>query len=231
MGPEPPERQTESVNPAPPLPQGLGRHRSWSPAIWPSYWGKRWEGSWGAAGGRRGQACPRAPCVSRTGRGAPMPMSSLSWSMVGLRGGVLPPHLPGPRWVLPQPAGCWHRGLKDRTARAWPPPCPSFHRLSPFMHPERHRSPNRKGGPSAVAPGPPPPQAFPRLTAEPLWPASPRSPGTPTSPYTRGGGQRVSAGSAHTWVGGEGCRYSRGHQALLRGQPRPALQLCPAGEG
>lgn len=129
--------------------------------------------------------------------------------------------------MLPQ-----HRGLKDRTARAWPPPCPSFHRLSPFMHPECHRSPHRKGGPSAVAPGPPPPQAsFPRLTAEPLWPASPRSPGTPTSPYTRGGGQRVSAGSAHTWVGGEGCRYSRGHRALLRGQPRPALQLCPAGEG
>ena len=106
-GPEPPERQTDSVSAAPPPPRGLGRHGSWSPATWPSCWGKRWEGSWGAAGGRRGQACPRAPCVSRTWRGAPMPMSSLSWSVVGLGGCCFHHTSQAQGGVLPRPAGCW----------------------------------------------------------------------------------------------------------------------------
>lgn len=54
MGREPPENQKGSVSSALP-PQGLGRPRSLSRAIWPRCKGLRWGVSCGVAGGAGGQ--------------------------------------------------------------------------------------------------------------------------------------------------------------------------------
>lgn len=152
---------------------------------------------------------------------------------------------PGPRgWCwhrlgLPwgRGAGTWlpqHGGLQGRTARAWPSPCPLFPGFGSFLHVKTPPRPAQKVGPLSHGPMPTPPHAptyrrapVASLAALPGGAHISLHTGTGTGcqqgPYRLGGG----GGGGGVRVG---CRYSRGRRALPRGQPRPALQLGPAGE-
>lgn len=151
----------------------------------------------------------------------------LQWGRGAWGASTAPPRARG--WAVP--SARTSRWLES--SRAWPSPPPTLPRLGLLTHPKHHPSLHRNWVTWQGLQAHPPPQAHPHSPLSPC--GQPRHARQarrrlPIHEKAREGG-RASVGRACPlrWgQGGEGRGYLRGHRALPRGRPRPALRLCPA---